>query len=1402
MAGFAIGDQVADAPRQADQVDVEAGVEATDVATLDETAAPTTTAAAAPPPVQGGSTRRLSARAVRGDSGGPFALPRREWVPDEDVDMEDVSEEVSAEAKRNVGPSDPAVNKRVQTMPTLPTPPVFRGATSQEKQTFMKAYEAYCRQLAALETAFFRPFRMPVGACVEDERRRLIAMFDICKPLDSITESDWINYFWEGRISGELDFEKVKTMMSSKLRMDTRLADANSRVSKLAHEMYQLLEKENMEWMIEGESKKVVHYMIDALAPEQFQKTVRNEMAREANKPLLKNVVSFITWLRTSCKEYMRWEPPAARRSPAEPSGKQGPRRTETTVASQNRTRPTSGAQVTRSGRLCLKCSSDTHRVKECPQAKPGEAEALLREWREKNPRKGGTSQQPKVPTPVHPIKTLQLSEVPLDGGSNCVARIENTVDLANVLLDSGADVNVVSRGLITLLREQGVAVRTKEQEPHKLTTFDGAVFEVTQMVHLDVIQIQTTAGPLLLRRTPAWVFEQEASKPILILSRPVMERLGYSVDAILARACDTQPEWDLQDLAGAEDKPLQDIHLIRDAGLRGPDPELRAATPGPIPADPEELISRILRERGLEASSAGLAADQVARLEELLFEYRDVFRVSFVVSGDGVKHCPSRIEGLVSMPDPTNAGQLQQFMCAVNWMRQNIASYSELAAPLLEVVDAAAKQVGSRKTKQLCRVLLKDLGWDQRHMDSLNAIRSALVAMVPLAHPDPSKAVALFTDASQDFWSAVCTQVEESELEKPVDKQNHRPLAFLSGRFTGAQLRWPTIEKEAYAIIEAVKRLEYLLLRPGGFHLFTDHRNLVYMFNPGASDSSMQRYQADKLQRWAMAMTSYRYVIEHIRGEDNVWADMLSRWGNAHAQRQDSTPRVQQIVVVPPLSPLEDEEFEWPTLDEIRNAQQQQHTRPEGVVWNEERACFVVDGDRVWIPTTGCDIAQRICVVAHAGRSGHRGERTTAAAVAAWCWWPRLVDEVTQFVRSCIHCVATRDGREPRPYGAAIHATKPNEVLHFDYLTLPEDEDSKNKYVLVVKDDFSGFVELYPAAEPDARTCATSLLQWFYRYGVVWQWVSDQGTHFKNQVIQELASRLGANHHFTTAYCPWANGTVEVVNRLLLKCIRAVLSEQRLSPSKWEAVLGMVQAALNQQPSDKLGGRAPVTAFMGLPATTPLSAIFASDGIVDMDEETLHAKVQEHLVETAKALEMMHRDVSTISDRRRLQARARRAAKAKPPNFSVGDFVLTASVLSMPNKLAIKWQGPKRVVQSLTEWVFEVEDLNPPHNRTKHHVSRLRFYAESSRDVTEDLLQHALHSQGGHCVEAFCGIRCNAVTKQWELEVKWLGLDALENTWETGEISPLRLQMAAWVKGVAAVQAPRHRTAAVAAVS
>ncbi|GMF48915.1 unnamed protein product [Phytophthora fragariaefolia] len=84
-----------------------------------------------------------------------------------------------------------------------------------------------------------------------------------------------------------------------------------------------------------------------------------------------------------------------------------------------------------------------------------------------------------------------------------------------------------------------------------------------------------------------------------------------------------------------------------------------------------------------------------------------------------------------------------------------------------------------------------------------------------------------------------------------------------------------------------------------------------------------------------------------------------------------------------------------------------------------------------------------------------------------------------------------------PRPHGETLVATKPNELLHFDF----------GKVRVVLKDGMSGYVELVPCIDATSDPTYVSLLDWFKRFGVVCLWVSDQGAHFKNQVIARLQS-------------------------------------------------------------------------------------------------------------------------------------------------------------------------------------------------------------------------------------------------------------------------------------------------------
>ena len=72
------------------------------------------------------------------------------------------------------------------------------------------------------------------------------------------------------------------------------------------------------------------------------------------------------------------------------------------------------------------------------------------------------------------------------------------------------------------------------------------------------------------------------------------------------------------------------------------------------------------------------------------------------------------------------------------------------------------------------------------------------------------------------------------------------------------------------------------MLTHPESFILFTDHKNLTLIFHPVVVNPGIAKHTANKIERWAMQLSAFRYKINHISGDDSCWADFLSRWGGA----------------------------------------------------------------------------------------------------------------------------------------------------------------------------------------------------------------------------------------------------------------------------------------------------------------------------------------------------------------------------------------------------------------------------------------------------------------------------------------------------------------------------------------
>jgi RNase H-like domain found in reverse transcriptase len=158
--------------------------------------------------------------------------------------------------------------------------------------------------------------------------------------------------------------------------------------------------------------------------------------------------------------------------------------------------------------------------------------------------------------------------------------------------------------------------------------------------------------------------------------------------------------------------------------------------------------------------------------------------------------------------------------------------------------------------------------------------LQSAIIELMTLAFPNPDKGIRVFTDASDRFYDSLVTQLHEEQLYLPTEEQDHQPLAFLSGEFKGAQLRWTVPEKEGFAIVDTVTKVDYHLLSHDEFSILSDHLDLTYIYNPLSADPTLARHFVHKLQRWALKMSVFSYRMEHVTGELNYWTDLMTKWG------------------------------------------------------------------------------------------------------------------------------------------------------------------------------------------------------------------------------------------------------------------------------------------------------------------------------------------------------------------------------------------------------------------------------------------------------------------------------------------------------------------------------------------
>ncbi|GMF40736.1 unnamed protein product [Phytophthora fragariaefolia] len=363
------------------------------------------------------------------------------------------------------------------------------------------------------------------------------------------------------------------------------------------------------------------------------------------------------------------------------------------------------------------------------------------------------------------------------------------------------------------------------------------------------------------------------------------------------------------------------------------------------------------------------------------------------------------------------------------------------------------------QSTKRVAAGILIEL--DAVEKAAFDNVKDTIASAVTRSFPDDTATTCLLTDASDMGWTVIVTQVKNFDIKTPVQDQQRYLLECLRGTFTGSQLNWIVIKKKAFPIACACAKLDYLLLRPQGFRMFCDHRNLIHVFAP---DAGVKKHVKGESLRWSMKVMNFNYIIEHIAGPHNVWAHMVSRWAGNHTLsattikhlRADAAHQEPVVATVLPSTPPCDLLMRKTSFGQLWwiSRRRSQCTSPTAIRDSPLR-----------FPRTP-------------GRSCHGRAPTSTFRDQD------LHSLVSTFVRQCRLCLNTEGGVTiPRPWGETIECSERNDVLHFDYLSMGE-SFGDSKYLLVLKDHASHYCELVIADTADSMVTVEALLAWHSNLG------------------------------------------------------------------------------------------------------------------------------------------------------------------------------------------------------------------------------------------------------------------------------------------------------------------------------
>jgi hypothetical protein len=205
-------------------------------------------------------------------------------------------------------------------------------------------------------------------------------------------------------------------------------------------------------------------------------------------------------------------------------------------------------------------------------------------------------------------------------------------------------------------------------------------------------------------------------------------------------------------------------------------------------------------------------AANLKLNPEKCVFSIHKGKVLGCLVSTKGIEANPDKIKALVEMQDPVSVKDVQKLTGTVAALNIFISRAAERSLPFFQVLRSA-----------------KNFQWSETQKQAFQELKDYLSNMTKLCPPEPRSPLLLYVSATNSAVSVVLVQEKEEE-----GKPKQIPVYFTSEALFGSKIFYSELEKIAYAVIMAARKLR---------HYFEGHRIRVITNQPLSVCSRIERH-------------------------------------------------------------------------------------------------------------------------------------------------------------------------------------------------------------------------------------------------------------------------------------------------------------------------------------------------------------------------------------------------------------------------------------------------------------------------------------------------------------------------------------------------------------------------------